>query len=138
MECSVPDCQTRPIPIAKVDKEKRLVTAWLNHISDANGKPIVDTDGDIIEFDELENAMIHAFAKGGRGKAERDHETFGLGDVVEHFTLDREHREALGFGRGPAGAIVKVRVTDDRLWKQIKSGEITELSFTGSGERHDA
>lgn len=118
--------------IAKASSdERRLVTAWLSVVEDADGTPIVDDDGDAITIDAMEDAMIKAFAGGGTGRVERQHATFGLGDVVQHFTLSRDERAALGFGAGPAGAIVKLKVTDDDLWRAVKDGEVTDLSFLG-------
>jgi len=118
--------------IAKASSDdRRLVTAWLSQVEDADGNLVVDDEGDAITIDALEDAMCEAFASGGAGRVEQQHAKFGLGDVVQFLTVSREEREALGFGRGPAGAVVKCRVRDDALWQAIKSGECTDLSFLG-------
>jgi len=116
---------------APLDAEKRVVVAWLSQVEDADGNPIVDNEGDSITIDALEDAVTEAFSHGGTARLERQHEQFELGDVIQFFTLSRDEREALGFGPGPAGAIVKVRVTDDQLWDDIKSGKVTDVSFLG-------
>jgi hypothetical protein len=117
--------------LIKATGDKRLVTAWLSQVEDSNGNLVVDDEGDSITLDALEDALIKAFASGGQGRVERQHKTFGLGDVVQHFVLSREERQALGFGDGPAGAIVKLRIDDDDLWAAVKAGEVTDLSFLG-------
>ena len=48
--------------------------------------------------------------------------------------MSRDERIALGFGAGPEGAIVKVRVNDPVLKSRIRSGELAEMSIAGQGE----
>ena len=116
---------------------KRIVTAWANIVENADGSPVVDAHNDIIPFDELEAAFAKAFAHGGLGRGEEQHVRFELADVIGQITLSRDERRALGFGEGPAGAIVKIRVHDDALWQRIMAGELPELSIRGRGVRHD-
>jgi hypothetical protein len=62
------------------------------------------------------------------------HEQIGGADIIGQITLSRDERIALGFGPGPEGAIVKVRVNDPDLKKRIRSGELSEMSIAGVGE----
>ena len=121
--------------IAKIDEEKRLVTAIASVVSDGDGTPIVDHQGDVIDIDDLEFAFIEAFANGGQGKGGRMHKTIGGCHVVQQFTLSNDERESLGFGKGPELGIVKMFVSDDALWAEVKSGALPEMSIAGRAER---
>lgn len=120
------------IPIVKIDQEKRLVTGWASVTKDANGNYITDYDGDIIPTEELEKAAHEAFAEaGGKGRAGDMHEVTGAADIVESFVATAEKRKALGFGEGPEGWVVTLKINSEKLWQEIKSGEKSELSIKG-------
>lgn len=121
--------------IKKLNEERRLVTAWASVVTEPDGKPVVDFEGDIIPIDELEKAFIEAFADGGLKKGGVEHDEIGGVDIVQQFTFSNAEREALGFGKGEEGGIVKLRVNDDSIWARVKSGELSELSIAGEGER---
>jgi len=123
------------IPIKKFNTEKRLATGWASVVTDEKGNPIIDSDGDVIPVEELEKAAIEAFVNGGKGKGGDMHERKGVADVVESFVVTQEKREALGFGKGQEGWVVTLKIHDEDLWKQIKSGEKLELSIRGDAER---
>lgn len=121
--------------IKKLNEERRLVTAWASVVSHADGTPVIDFEGDIIPIDELEKAFIEAFADGGLRKGGEMHENIGGVDIVQQFTFSSAEREALGFGKGEEGGIVKLRVNDDSIWARVKSGELPDMSIKGEGER---
>ena len=123
--------------IAKIDRRKRIVVFWLMTTEDADGNPVVDAQGDIVDSDEAERAVMELMAEGGAGKAEAMHADFGLGNVVL-FPLTRDDRASLGFGRGNVGVIGKAKILDDALWARLESGELSELSYTATGVRVDA
>lgn len=120
---------------AKLDDEKRIVTGWAAIASDADGKPIVDHQGDVLDIGNLEDAFIEAFADGGMAKGGEMHKRVGGADVVGHMVLSRDERIALGFGPGPEGAIVKLRINDDEQWAKVKRGDYREFSMAGECER---
>lgn len=119
----------------KLDTDRRLVTAWASVVTSASGAPVVDFEDDIILIEDLEKAFIEAFADGGLKKGGEMHADIGGVDIVQQFTFSAEEREALGFGKGPEGGIVKLRINDDAIWARVKSGELSELSIAGEGER---
>jgi len=115
--------------------DKPLVAvAWASVVSKADGTPIADYDGHVIEFAELEKAFADFAQTGGLARGGEMHEQVGGADIIGQITLSREERIALGFGPGPEGAIVKVRVHDAELKKRIRSGELGEMSIAGAGE----
>lgn len=117
--------------------EKRLVTAITNVVSDAEGNPVVDHQGDVITIDNLEDAFIAAFADGGIAKGGVMHtgEHRGDVDIVGYLTLSHDERIKCGFGQGPEIGIVKLRVNDAQLWADVKAGKYPEVSIEGEGTR---
>lgn len=128
--------------IAKIDSEKRIVTAVVSVASDGNGDPIVDHDGDVIDIDDLELAFIKSFAKGGDGMGGRMHEQVGGAHVVQQMTFSKGEWKGLADLMGIpeiSGAwevgIAKFFVRDDALWEEVKSGALPELSIAGEAVR---
>lgn len=126
------------IPVKKLDAIEGLVTGWASVVTDDNGIPIIDSQGDVIPAHELEKAAQAAFRDlGGAGRAGDMHERTGVADIVESFVLTREKRAALGLGDGPEGWIVTLKVTDPNLLKEITDGEKLELSIHGEAVREE-
>lgn len=123
------------IPIQKLDAKKRLVTGWASIVTSKDGVPIIDHDDDVILVDDLEKAVHELGMDGGAGKVSDMHESDGKASIVESMVVSKEKREALGFGTGPEGWIVTLKVHDDELMKQIESGEKAELSLKGRSKR---
>lgn len=128
--------------IAKIDSDKRIVTAVVSVASDGNGDPITDFDGDQIHIDDLELAFIKSFAKGGAKMGGSMHEEVGGAHVVQHMTFSKGEWEGLADLMGipdMRGAwevgIAKFFVRDDKLWEDVKSGALPELSIAGEAVR---
>lgn len=126
------------IPVIKADVERQLVTGWASVSTDANGQPVIDSQGDIMPIDELEKAAHEVFLAGGKNKAGDNHVRNAVADIVESMVVTAEKREALGFGAGATGWVVTLKVHDTALWEQIKRGEKLELSIHGTAERMPA
>lgn len=124
------------IPVCKTEPEKRLVTGWAAVCTDDQGRYIVDYQGDVLPIETLETAVHKAFAEtGGAGRVGAMHNDYRKASVVESFLATPEKRQALGFGEGPSGWVVTLKVHCDDLWQQIKSGEMRELSIAGTARR---
>lgn len=106
--------------------------AWASVITKADGTPITDHDGHVILFEDLEKAFADFALTGGVGRGGEMHKAIGGADIIGQITLSRDERIALGFGPGPEGAVVKVRVLDPVLKQRVRSGELAELSIAGS------
>lgn len=131
--------------IAKIDSEKRIVTAVVSVASGEDGDPIVDHDGDVIDIDELELAFIKSFAKGGDGMGGRMHEEIGGAHVVQHMTLSKGEWSGLADLMGIPEmrsawevGIAKFFIRDDALWDEVKSGALPELSIAGKAVREES
>lgn len=126
------------VPVAKSaqDGDAVTVTGWAAVITHADGTPVIDYDGDLIPVAELEGAAHRALKRSsGAGRVGDMHDNLGAADLVESMVLTAEKRAALGFGTGPEGWAVTLRVNDPELAKQIRTGEKSELSIRGSAKR---
>lgn len=125
---------TARFPIAKRDDDKRVITGWAAISRDHAGRPVIDHQGDHIPVEDLEKAAYELVRAGGSERAGEMHER-RVGDIVELMVVDAEKRAALGFGDGPEGLVVSMKIHDDAAWSAVKSGELRELSISGVGER---
>ena len=126
------------VPVAKLDDEQQIVTGWALILTDAQGRSVVDSQGDMIAVAELEKAAHELVLSGGAGKTDDMHERFGVGDVVESLVVTAEKRKALGLGDGPDGWAVTMKIRDAKTWADVKAGRKLELSIYGSARRTDA
>lgn len=120
--------------IIKVDDEQRMVYGWASVVTE-KGVPVVDTQGDIIEPDELLKATTEFMEDVRMAKAM--HEGGGIGQVVHSFPLTSSIAKALGIDIDKEGWIVGVKVHSDEVWESVKSGEFKSFSIGGRGVREE-
>lgn len=120
------------VPISKVDDEQRMVWGWASVIEE-NGRVVTDKQDDQIEIAELSKAA-HGFMKFYRVGGDM-HETMGVGDVVESIVFTPDVQKALGVDLGKVGWFVGFHVTDNEVWKRVKSGDLKAFSFGGRARR---
>jgi len=125
------------VEIAKAEKAKQLVFGWLSVAIDADGKPVVDHEGDIIPPEELEQAA-YDFVLYSRQAGEM-HEKIGIGRLVESMVFTEEKIKALGIPEGtlPIGWWVGFKIDDLDVWEKIESGEYRAFSIGGTAEREE-
>lgn len=120
--------------IAKAAPTGKELWAWASTI-EVDGKTVIDSQGDIIEPEELEKAADQYITDS------RDvglmHTSTGHGRVVQSMVFTKELQQALGIDLGRVGWLVKMQITDPSLQKRIASGEIRQLSIGGSGRRKE-
>jgi len=126
-------------PIAKqaIDEKRRLVFGIASRIEAPDGMPIHDHEGDIIPTDVMERA-VYAYVERHRA-ADVLHRERPVGHVVESFILTPAKRQIMSsvadLGIADVGVVfwwVGFRVTDESVWTQIMSGELTEFSVGGT------
>lgn len=118
--------------IHKLDDDKKLIFAWASVI-EKDGQPIVDRQGDIIDSDDLEEAVydyVINSRKGGEMHIRED-----AGTLVESIVFTKEKQELLGIDLGLVGWFVGIKIQDDNVWKRIKDGTYSMLSIGGRGLR---
>lgn len=127
------------IRVAKAadDTDEHMALGWAAYTHDSEGMPIVDHQGHALDLPSLQAALRAAMRSGGAGMGDEQHERDGVADIVEMLTIAPDEREPLGFGKGPAGVVVRFIVTDDDTWQRVKSGDLRELSITGIGATED-
>lgn len=125
---------------AKTDDEKKLVFGWAS-ITDRDGQPVADRQGDIIALEEVEKSAYQYVVKsrtGGRQhrRNEEDGTPFHASDLVESLVVTPEKREAMGLPDSvPNGWWVGFKVRDDDTWDAVKKGDVTGFSIHGRGKR---
>jgi hypothetical protein len=134
--------------ISKVDEDKRQVFGWAS-ISEINGEPVLDLQGDIVPIEETEKAAyryVIESRKGGdmharvkKGLTTEWTEPKHTADLVESFVVTPEKLEKMGLPSDalPLGWWVGFKVNDDEQWNLVKSGKRTGFSIHGSGTRKD-
>ena len=121
--------------ILKSDTDKRLVFGWASVVADAEGNLIVDSQGDTINIDTLENAAYEFVLRGGEG--DLMHAVKGVAYLVESMVFTPEKAELLGLENVPQGWWVGFYVCDDKLWEQVKDGRFTMFSIGGRAVREE-
>lgn len=121
--------------IVKSDPKRRMVYGWAYVAKDADGEPVVDHSGDIIDDpDELERAAIDFVLKSRQGDADHDYKPSAV--LVESIYLDKAKAAAMGLDCPvPTAWWVGFKVEDEAVWKRVESGELTSFSIGGSGHR---
>lgn len=121
--------------IVKVDEDQRLVFGWASVITEKN-KPVIDTQGDIIEPAVLLEATTEFMEDVRTGK--KMHKGNRIGMVVHSFPLTAEISKSLGIDlKGREGWIVGMKVEDDKTWELVKSGDLKAFSIGGKAIREE-
>lgn len=123
-----------PQPVYKAEQGDRgLVTGWASVITNPDGSPVVDNEGDQIEEEDLELAA-HEFMQQSR-LARDHHQGPAVGEVVESLVLTQATKKALGLEAFPSGWLVTVKVHDPAVWARVKAGELGAFSVGGTAVR---
>jgi hypothetical protein len=121
--------------VAKLDAAKRLVYGWASVATD-RGEALVDRQGDLIDMDSLEDAVVKFMEDKRATKAM--HEGDQTGVVVESFVASKEKWRAMGIQCDREGWWIGVKVRDPETWEAIRSGRLPMFSVGGRGYREDA
>ena len=135
--------------IVKVDKVQHLVYGWAS-ITEVGGKPLVDTQGDVITTDTLEEAannfVLHARAAGEMHETKKDGDVYKVGALVESVVFTKEKQQAIlkslkdqdihaDLDLGCVGWWIGFKISDDATWKKIVDGDLKAFSIGGKGKR---
>lgn len=126
---------TGSFKIQKQNDDKRIAFGWAYQCVTKTGEQCVDHSGDIVDVSEIEKAA-YRFVKLYREGSDC-HERGGIGTCIESMVFTKEKAEALGIPAGtmPEGWWVGFEVSDEDVWKKIKSGEYTMFSIEGTASR---
>lgn len=117
--------------VSKAQDDQNLVFGWASVVEE-DGKPVEDTQGDVISEPELEKAFYH-FAENAR-MADEMHDQSEAGPLVECMVFTKEKQKLLGIDLKKVGAWVGFRLKPE-VYAKVKSGEYKAFSIGGSGIR---
>lgn len=116
----------------KADSEGRYVRGWASVVT-VDGQAVADTQGDIIEMEDLRKAA-HQFVTDAR-VAKAMHAGSQVGEVVESVIVDDAFAKALGASTPQRGWWIGMKINDDTIRKRVKAGELKAFSIGGRGKR---
>ena len=110
----------------------------------ADGQTVTDLQGDQISAEDLQTAFYDYVLESREGDAMHDQKQASM--LVESFVVTPEKLDmllkALGHEGAPldfkgVAAWVGYKVTDEAVWKRVKSGELRAFSIEGTAEREE-
>lgn len=116
--------------LQKQDDDKRLVFGFFS-VVEQEGIPVIDSQGDVITTEDLEEA-VYRYVKFSRMGDER-HDERCKAVLVESMVLTKEKQQALGVDLGFVGWWGGFEIIDDALWAKFKSREYESFSIGGRG-----
>lgn len=127
----------RTFEITKAEEDKRLVFGWANVATRANGEVIQDWQNDIVEPEDLEEAVYEYVLNFRDGGEEHVPDLRKKARMVESVVFTEEKLKAMGIpvGTVPLGWWIGFYVDDDEAWKKIKDGTYKMFSVEGQGQR---
>ena len=125
----------RLFSVAKADDERHMVFGWASVAELADGTTVEDYQRDILEIDELEDAVYNYvlfFRDGGEM-----HQRRGIGVLVESVVFTPDKLKAMGIPEGmlPSGWWLGLKITDDAVWEKVKNGTYSMFSIEGEATR---
>lgn len=128
--------QSKVFKIEKLNKDRQIAFGYCLFATDADGKIVVDLQGDTVTPEELEN-IAYGYVKNHRDVGQL-HITSGEGCVVESFVTTPDKLEAMGIkDKLPIAWWVGLYIEDPAVWAKVKSGEYRAFSIEGEAERVD-
>lgn len=125
--------------IMKTDDEKRLIFGWANVAITADGEQVVDHQNDMIDPEDLEEAVYSYVLNFRDGGEEHIPKLRKKARMVESVMFTKEKMEAMGIPEGivPEGWWIGFYVDDDAAWEKVKNGTYQMFSVEGQGVREE-
>ncbi len=122
---------------AKVDKlceESRCVFGWANIAVTKGGETVIDSHGDEIPIQDLEEAAYN-FVLNYRETGDM-HRGEANGQLVESIVFTQEKCAAMGIPEGavPQGWWVGFHIDDEAQWQKVKTMERRMFSIEGTSQ----
>lgn len=114
--------------ILKQMDEERLCFGWA-YVSTVNGEVSLDHSGEFIRPDQIAKAATNFMLSMRTAKAMHTGEK--IGEVVHSMPLTNDIAKALGIQSDREGWMVAVKVYDDQVWQDVKSGKLAAFSIGG-------
>ena len=114
--------------ILKQDSEERLAYGWA-YVATDKGEISLDHSGEFIRPDQIAKAATNFMLSMRTAKAM--HTGGKIGEVVHSMPLTNEISKALGIQSDREGWLVAIKVYDDQVWQDVKSGKLAAFSIGG-------
>jgi cation transport regulator ChaB len=114
--------------IVKQLDEERLAFGWA-YVSTVNGEISLDHSEEFIRPDQIAKAATNFMLSMRTAKAM--HSGGKIGEVVHSMPLTNEIAKALGIQSDREGWLVAIKVYDDQVWQDVKSGKLAAFSIGG-------
>jgi len=114
--------------ILKQDDEERLVYGWA-YVSTEKGEISLDHSGEFVRPEQIAKAATNFMLSMRTAKSM--HTGGKIGEVVHSMPLTNEISKALGIQSDREGWMVAIKVYDDQVWQDVKSGKLAAFSIGG-------
>jgi len=114
--------------ILKQMDEERLAFGWA-YVSTVNNEISLDHSGEFIRPDQIAKAATNFMLS--MRTAKRMHSGESIGEVVHSMPLTNDIAKALGIQSDREGWVVAVKIYDDQVWQDVKSGKLAAFSIGG-------
>lgn len=123
--------------VKKSIDDKHLVFGWASVAVRSDGEQIEDWYGDMIDTDELENA-VYSYVEWYREGGEM-HERGQTSVLIESMMFTKEKLPLLGLAEDaiPEAWWVGFKVLDESVWEKVKDGTYPMFSIEGSAVREE-
>jgi Putative phage serine protease XkdF len=114
--------------ILKTDDDQRLVYGWA-YVCTVKGEISLDHSDEFIRPDQIVKAATNFMLDVRTAKAM--HTGNAVGEVVHSLPVTKEIASALGIQTDREGWILAMKIHDDNVWKDVKSGRLSAFSIGG-------
>lgn len=114
--------------ILKQMDEERLAFGWA-YVSTVKGEISLDHSGEFIRPNQIAKAATNFMLSMRTAKAM--HSGDRIGEVVHSMPLTNDIAKALGIQSDREGWVVAIKVHDDQVWQDVKSGKLAAFSIGG-------
>lgn len=126
------------VPISKVDAKKQIVFGW-GSVTEVDGQPVIDSQGDIIEDADLEDAVYDFMVSAVHDEMHK--RVVPDSKIVESFVVTDEKLQKMFPGNAPSGGFrgwwLGVKINDPEVFRKHKEGIYTGFSITGTALRKE-
>ena len=114
--------------ILKQMDEERLAFGWA-YVSTVKGELSLDHSGEFIRPEQLAKAATNFMLSMRTAKSMHTGEM--IGEVVHSMPLTNDIAKALGIQSDREGWVIALKVYDDQVWQDVKSGKLAAFSIGG-------
>lgn len=116
--------------LTKQDNDRKIVFGFFS-VVEVDGVPVIDSQGDVITSEALEEAVYKYVMFSRMGDERHDEKVKAV--LIESMVFTKEKQEALKIDLGYVGWWGGFKVLDQEMWNKFKTGEYESFSIGGRG-----